>query len=224
MEEQEIDLLQMLSSLKKRWKLILIITLMTTIAAALISIFLINPTYEASTKIFIGKEDAKDQNYNQNDVNMFQRLMKTYSATITTKDLVGRALKESNIDLDTAMVLKTLTVETVPDTQILKIKYEGRDPIEAKKIIENVTKEFITISKELVPNGNIKIIEAVEVPSAAASPNIPKNVVIAFALGLIIGIGTSITLELMDNTFKSRDQLEKEFDIPVIGVIPRMEE
>lgn len=224
MEEQEIRLDEFFDALKKRWFMIVSITLAATIISAAISFFLIKPKYAASTKLFIGKEEAESQGYNQNDVTMYQKLMKTYTETIKTKDLVERALEDSKIDLNTNTVLANLTVTTVTDTQILEIKYQSVDPMEAKTVIEGLSNEFMKTSKKLVPNGNIQIIESVEVPDKPVSPNKKMNIAIAFVLGLMVSVGLALLLEFLDNTFKTKEQIERELDIPVIGTIPQVKE
>lgn len=224
MEEQEIRLDEIFDALKKRWLMIVSITLTAAIIAAVLSFFVIKPKYEASTKLFIGKEEAESQGYSQNDVTMYQKLMKTYTATIKTKDLVEKALGSSNLEVDTKSVLENLTVTSLADTQILEVKYKSIDPIEAKTIIEEITDEFIETSKKLVPNGNIQIIESVELPEKPVSPNKKMNIAIAFALGLMVGVGLSLLLEFLDNTFKTKEQVERELEIPVIGTIPQVKE
>lgn len=224
MEEEVVNFGEIIEILKKRWKLILILTLISTLASGIISFFLITPKYVASTKLFIGKEEGIEQEYNQNDVVMYQKLMKTYSETVKTRDLVGRAIKTAKSDLTEDEFLKNLEVVTVADTQILQIKYEEIDPKKAADMVEAITKEFIATSKVLVPNGNIRIIETVKVPENPVSPNKFMNVVIGFLLGLMLSMGLSFLLEFLDNTYKNKDQLEKELEIPVIGLIPYMEE
>ena len=224
MEEQEIRLDEIFDALKKRWLMIVSITLIAAIIAAVLSFFVIKPKYEASTKLFIGKEEAESQGYSQNDVTMYQKLMKTYTATIKTKDLVEKALGSSNSEVNIKNVLENLTVTSLTDTQILEIKYESIDPIEAKNVIEEITDEFIETSKKLVPNGNIQIIESVQLPEEPVSPNKKMNIAIAFALGLMVGVGLSLLLEFLDNTFKTKEQVERELEIPVIGTIPQVKE
>ena len=46
------------------------------------------------------------------------------------------------------------------------------------------------------------------------------NIAIAFLLGLIVSLGLVLLLEYLDNTYKNKEQLEKELDIPVLGEIP----
>lgn len=224
MEEQVIRLDELFEALKKRWLMIVSITLIATIISAVLSFFIIKPQYEASTKVFIGKDESENQSYNQNDVLMYQKLMKTYSEAIKTKDLIARSLKGTNINIEPKDVLNNLTVVTVSDTQILQIKYKSTNPKEAEAVIEGISEEFIKTSKELVPNGNIKTIEEVELPQNPISPNKKMNIAIAFLLGLMVGVGLAFLLEFLDNTFKNKEQLERELDIPVIGSIPTFKE
>ncbi|WP_346893302.1 YveK family protein [Clostridium sp. UBA871] len=224
MEEQVISLGEILEVLKKRWKLILIVTLLATLVSGLVSFFLISPKYEASTKLFIGKEAGAEAGYDQSEIAMYQKLMKTYSEAIKTRDLVGRAIKVTNSNLTEDEVLKKLTVVTVADTQILQIKIDDKNPNMAATMVQAITNEFVTTSKVLVPNGNIKVIESVKVPEIPVSPNKKMNIAIAFLLGLMVSVGVSFLLEFLDNTYRNREQLEKELDIPVIGTIPHTEQ
>ena len=224
MEEQVIRLDELFEALKKRWLMIVTITLIATIISAALSFFVIKPKYEATTKVFIGKDEGDNQAYNQNDVLMYQKLMKTYSEAIKTKDLVSRSLQGTSLELKPQDVLANLTVSPVSDTQILQIKYKSNNPQEAKVVIQELTNEFIKTSKELVPNGNIKTIEEVQLPEKPVSPNKKMNIAIAFLLGLMVSVGLAFLLEFLDNTFKSKEQLERELDIPVIGVIPTVKE
>lgn len=224
MEEEVIRIDDLIEALKKRWIMIVLITLIATLISGLVSFFLIKPQYEASTKVFIGKEEGSDEAYNTNDIQMYQKLMKTYSETIKTKDLLNRALKKSKTNLEVDEVSGGITVVPVADTQILQIKFKSTSKEDAKKVIEAVTDEFIVTSKELVPNGNIRIIETVELPENPVSPNKEMNIAIAFLLGLMVSVGLVFLLEFLDNTFKSKEELERELEIPVLGVIPNIDE
>lgn len=224
MEEQVISISEILEALKKRWKLIVIITSLATVLSGIISFFVIKPQYEATTKVFIGKEEGAEQGYNQNDVIMYQKLMKTYSETIKTKDLIERAIAGIDTELDAKDILKGLTVTNVTDTQILEIKFKGENPEEGEDIVAAVTSEFINTSKNLVANGNVRVIEEVITPDKPVSPNKTMNIAIAFILGLLVSVGIVFILEVMDNTFKGKDQLERELGLPVLGAIPTIDE
>jgi capsular polysaccharide biosynthesis protein len=223
LEEQEIRFDKIFDGLKKRWLMIVSITLITTIISAVISFFVIDPKYKASAKLFVGKYDEETEEYSQSDVLMYQNLMETYAEAIKTKDLIGRALNNTDSDL-TKEVLENITVITVEDTQILEISYQSNYPQEARGILENIIDEFIRASKNLVPNGNIQILESVQTPKNPVSPNKKMNMAAAFLLGLMVGVGLAFILESLDNTFKTKEELEIELDIPVIGTIPEIKE
>ena len=220
MEEQVISISEIIDAVKKRWKIIALTTVLATLVSGIFSFFVISPTYEASTKIFIGKEGAESEGYNSSDVSMYQNLIKTYSELIKTKDLVNKAIDNSQYDLSVNNVLNGITVNTLTGTQILQISYQSKSPSIAKNILESITNEFITKAEELVPNGNVKILESVELPKNPVAPNKTMNIAIAFILVMMVGFGIVFLLEYWDNTYKNKEQLEKDLDIPVLGVIP----
>ena len=189
MEEQVISISEIFEALKRRWLLIVSITLVATLISGVLSFFVIKPTYETSTKVFIGKEESNLEGYNTNDIQMYQKLLQTYAETIKTNEVVQAAINNTNADLTVSAVKGALTVTPVSDTQILQIKYQNKNPEVAKKILSNITDEFIILAKELVPNGNVRVIEAVQLPENPIAPNKKMNIAIAFILGLMVSVG-----------------------------------
>lgn len=224
MEENTISLQEIAYALKKRWKLIALITIAATLVSAILSFFVIKPQYEATTKLFIGKQESQDNNvYNNSDVMMYQQLMKTYAELAKTSDLVTKAVKSADLDYnqeDIKAILKNLNATPSAETQILDLSFKGGNPKEVLKLTEAITNEFISESKELIPNGNVQVIQKPQLPEKPVSPNKKLNIFIAFVLGLMVGVGAVLLLEYLDNTFKSREDLENTLDLPIIGTIP----
>ncbi|EJT6142686.1 capsular biosynthesis protein [Clostridium perfringens] len=224
MEENTISLQEIAYALKKRWKLIALITIAATLVSAILSFFVIKPQYEATTKLFIGKQESQDNNaYNNSDVMMYQQLMKTYAELAKTSDLVTKAVKSADLDYnqeEIKAILKNLNATPSADTQILGLSFKGGNPKEVLKVTEAITNEFISESKELIPNGNVQVIQKPQLPEKPVSPNKKLNILIAFVLGLMVGVGVVLLLEYLDNTFKSREELEKTLELPIIGTIP----
>lgn len=220
--EEFIKIEDIVNTLLKRWKMIMSITVVATILAGIISFFVIAPKYEADTKVFIGKENTntKDQNYNNSDIQMYQQLLKTYAEVIKTNDLIEKAIDTEGLNVTSKEVLNNLTVTPTANTQILEINYISKSKDLSKDVLDAVTKQFIKTSTELIPNGNVKVIEQVKMPESPASPNKKLNIAIAFLLGLMVSVGLAFLLEFMDNTFKTKEQLEQILGVPVIGAIP----
>lgn len=220
MNEETIKIEDLLEALRKRWKMIVGITLTATIIAAVVSFFLIKPKYEASTKLVVMKEDSASQNLNNSDVTMYQQLVKTYSEIITSTDLAQRAIEKHELDITAESIVGGLSVTQPTGTLTLKISYTSTDKELAKDVVEAITEEFMITAKNLIQTGNISVFESVKLPESPVSPNKKMNIAISFLLGLMVGIGLAFLLEYMDNTFKTKEQLEEFMSIPVVGIIP----
>nr|WP_291707723.1 Wzz/FepE/Etk N-terminal domain-containing protein [Clostridium sp.] len=212
---------ELIGTLKKRWKIILISLVLFLLSAVILSFFIMTPKYEASTKFFIGKQTiGDDQNYNPNDVVMYQNLMKTYSEIIKTPDIVERSIEKSKANLRVADVESKLKVEVIADTQILEVSYRGISYVETKELVNNLTNEFISVSKDLVPNGNIKVLQSVMISEEPVTPNKKINIIIGIFAGIVIGIILAFIVEIFDKTIRSKEELESNIDLPIIGVLP----
>ena len=221
MEGQFINIEQFVDLLKKRWKIIASMFIGFVFVAIILSFFVMEPKYEAKTKFFIGKESyGEDQYYSQNDVSMYQSLMKTYSEIIRLPDILLNSIEEANIDSTLNDVESKLEVTAISDTQILEVSYRSTDPNEAMCFIESITEEFIEVSEELVPNGSIKVIQKVRLPEDPISPNKKINILIGGFLGIILGIVLVFFMEIFDKTIRSKEELEMEVDVPIIGILP----
>ena len=227
MKEESIRIEDILDGVKKRWQLIVSITLAVTIIATVANFFLIKPKYQATTDIFIGKNvtDKKDEaaSYNNSEIQMYQKMLKTYASLINTTDLISNAFEAAGItDISANQAKSALVVEPQTDTQIIVIKYTNTNKQLAKDVVEAITKEFIKVSPNYYDT-SVNVIESVKLPTDPVSPNKKTNILIAFIFGFILGVGASLILYMLDSTFKDKEDLEEIIGLPVIGVIPNSE-
>ncbi len=222
MSNDNIKLYEVINALKNKWKIIVTITLLSVAATVILNFFIIKPKYQAYTKLFLGKEQSDNQieAYNNSDVQMYQKLLKTYVDIIKTNDLIDSACKSNNIKISSQSVLSNLTVSSTSDTQILTIQYKDTNKERARDVIKAITEEFIDKSTEYF-NASVKVVETVKLPQNPVSPNKKVNVIIGFLLGLIMGVSVVLVISLFDNTFKDKEEVEMILGLPVIGTIPK---
>lgn len=224
MEEREIDISDILTSLQKRWKVIVLTTVLGIVISMVVTFLIITPKYTASTKLFIGKENsesASDNNvYNNNDIQMYQKILQTYADIIQTRTLVTSSLEKADINMNSVDVLKNLKVTPKDDTQIIEVTYVDENPHRAKDVLESISSEFINYSSSLISNANIQMVEDIYIPEKPSSPNNSLNITIGFLAGVIMGLVLSLSLEYIDNTFSDKKALENGIGITVIGDIP----
>lgn len=208
---------------KKQFKVILIITIITVLISALSTKILINPKYEASLKVFVGKENKYMESESKEEVDMYYELMETYAETIKTTDLIKESIKNANLEIKPEEILDNLKVEILSKSRILKISVIYKEYNTAIKILEAISDEFIKKSKRLVINGDIKIIESVQVKCNPINQNYKKNILISLIIGLMIGIITLVFLENKKVTYNNIKSLEKKLEVPVIGIVDSLE-
>lgn len=227
------NILEVLDGIKDKWKNVVLIVLSFLLISSIYNIFFINKEYEANVKIFIGKQKFKNitETYNNEEINLYQRLITTYSEVIKSKKLINESIKGSkmnylqdkykNINYD--LLMENLTVNPIANTQIIEIKYKSLNSQQSYDLLYSITENLISYSKELYPNVNITILEQVHVN---LKPLMNKKLTIiglGLILGLIVGIGGIIGVMYLNNTYKNQKSLEEEIGLTVIGVIPKID-
>lgn len=228
MKDDVISLEDIFYSLKKRWKMILIITILSTVVAGVYSFYSIKPIYTGRAKIFIGKEGETPgaKIYDSGDISFYKSLMTTYIELIKTKESTKKALNTIGKDTgdgNVARVLSNLSVTQVGDTQMLDIGYTTGNKDEVVEILTAVTNTFMLRSKELIPNGNIQVIQPPQEPRAPLGDNKARNTILGLLVGLMVSVGIVFLREYLDNSVKKTEELEELLDIPVIGSIPNFD-
>jgi succinoglycan biosynthesis transport protein ExoP len=71
-----------------------------------------------------------------------------------------------------------------------------------------------------IDTNNISVIDRAQLPGAPFKPNLKKNLMIAFVLGLIGAALAIVVFEVLDDTFKSPEEVEDQLGMAVLGIIP----
>src|SRR5215468_7222454 len=70
-------------------------------------------------------------------------------------------------------------------------------------------------------SSNIRIVDPAMVPATPARPAKGKNIILAFLVGLIGGVGLALLREYLDNTVKTPDDIETLARLPSLAVVPQ---
>ncbi|HZF43596.1 MAG TPA: polysaccharide biosynthesis tyrosine autokinase [Sphingomonadaceae bacterium] len=66
----------------------------------------------------------------------------------------------------------------------------------------------------------IGIVDRAQVPGGPVKPNLPLNVLMGLALGLLLGLGAAFAIEFIDDTIKNPDDLSNKLQLTSLGLIP----
>lgn len=73
-------------------------------------------------------------------------------------------------------------------------------------------------------SSNIRIADQAKVPGSSSTPQRARTITLALILGLFVGTGLVFLVEALDNTLKTSDDVTQHLGLPVLGVVPNLEE
>lgn len=230
--DEELDLLELFYVFWKK-KIWLIIAMIWGAAMGVVyTRYMVEPKYSSSVTLILSKpttEVATDI-YNtpeggitQSDIILNQNLISTYREIMESRRVSKAVIEKLSLNMSYAEFKKCINVSSVKDTDVIKLSITTTEPELSAKIATEMINVF---SEEVVKIYNIKnvsIIDEAEVNRNPVNVNYTKNAVI-FAMVLFILIALVIFLiYYFDNTIKSKDEIEKLLEVPVLAVIPMID-
>jgi succinoglycan biosynthesis transport protein ExoP len=94
----------------------------------------------------------------------------------------------------------------------LELNRELYDTIMSKLKEANITAD--------VDVSNVRLMEKALLPMSPVGPNKKRNLILGIFLGLVMGLGFSFSLEYLDRTLHTEDDVQNYLHLPVLSVIP----
>lgn len=206
------------------WMIILIVAIAVTVSG-LLSYYVLTPIYETSTTLMVGQaKDPESTGVEYYDVLLSQKLVKTYSEIAMSNTVLKEVINNLDLDLTPGAFKSNIEVSNVGETEIISITVQDPSPVMAAKIANNLSSVFIDHVQRIMKVDNVQVIDAAEIPANPIKPQPLLNMGVAGFLGLIVSLGIILILEYLDHTIKTSDDVEKYLELPVLGIIPVINE
>lgn len=219
----ELDLLDLLNILRKRWWVIVICFVLAVVICAVVTYNFIVPVYKAETTLFAGKEPNKIASLDISDLNLNQRLVTDYREIVLSRLVARQVIEDLGLDMGIVTFQRRVTVEAVRDSRFFKIAFESTSPKMAMDVANALGRTIIEKAADIIDVQNVIVIDAAELPVRPIKPNKVMNMAIAALLGLMFGVFLVYFLELLDRTVKTDRDVEKHLALSTIGEIPLFE-
>ncbi len=142
-------------------------------------------------------------------------------------DVIKQSLKaryESALQQEALLKKKMDEVKRgVLDTRNKEIQYNilKREADTNRTLYEGLLQQYKDVGVAgAVGTNNVAIIDRAQVPGAPFKPNLRSNLLRSFAVGLLAAALAIALFELLDDTFKSPEEIEEQLGLPVLGIIP----
>lgn len=219
--EETISLQDIFHTLKKRFGMILGITVAAIVIAAIISFYVITPMYQATTQILVNQQSAQQQQVTTSEIQTNLQLINTYSEIIKSPAILDIVNEQLDLNMTATELASKISVANANNSQIVSVSVQDEKHAVATDIVNTIATVFQEEIADLMNVDNVNILSPAmhsEEPSPV-SPNKVLNMAIAAVLGLMIGVGLAFLLEYLDTTVKTEKDIEELLGLPVIGLV-----
>lgn len=217
------ELRDYLDVFKKRWIVIVAITVLV-IAAVLVYSFYQEPVYEARATCMVSATLTGQGEYSANQIIL--QLLATMNNIAVSRPVLESTSSKLKSTRSSTQLKHAITSKVLSDTQLIAISAKDSEPLTAMLEANAAADSLIEFVNRNEGNGTYKI-EKVEPPTTPNSPISPKplkNAILGGFLGLILGIGVAAVLESIDVSIKSTEELGQLLERPVLAEIPLSKE
>ncbi|YCI75553.1 Wzz/FepE/Etk N-terminal domain-containing protein [Bacillus sp. R1-10] len=221
--EETISVKDIFKTLKKRWKLIMLLTLIAALVSGSISYFLLTPVYQSSTQILVNQKQSDNQ-LDSTQIRSNIDMINTYSVIIKSPAILEKVIDELELNQSVDQLSQKITINSQENSQVFSLTVQDRNPAKAVEIANTVSSIFQKEIKDIMKVDNVSILAKAEVKEnpTPVKPNPLLNIAIAVVVGLMAGIGLAFLLEYLDNTIKDEDDIERLLDLPLLGSIQKI--
>lgn len=221
-EVYEIDLLELLTALRKKLWLLILCALIGGGAAAGYVLFIATPIYESTSKLYIKTQTTSITSLA--DIQMGSQLAYDYEEMVRSRPFLNELIQNLNLDYTYKYISNNMvTVENPNNTRILCISVKSDNSDEAKAMAN----ELAMISKKNISNimstDEPVLYEKAIKSSRPISPDKTKTIAIGIIIGLLFAIAIVTFKVITNDKLNDADDIERYLGLPVLSSVPRDE-
>lgn len=216
---QEIDLLDLFGYYRQRILWIIAAFLIGALIAGGITHFVITPKYTATSKMYMVSSSSQSV-VDLTDLNVGTSISSDYVELLKTRPLIEDVIQEQKLTYSYPELIDMLSLSVVADTRIVQINVTSTDKREAMNIANAIAEKGVKELPKLMETPAPHIAEYAIVPVNPSSPSLTKNTMIGALIFLFLMLAFCTLQYLMDDTFKTAEDIEREFGVMPLSVIP----
>lgn len=223
MNRVEVTLQDVFWTLKKYFFWIILTTAVFVAGAFAYTEFLITPMYETSFSMGVNSNgrDSSAQVTN-NELVAEARIAETYKVLLTSQPVTDAVSAKLGGTPSATKIEGMITASVQKDTMVIDVTVSDSDPQRAADVANTISEVAPKVLAELPVGGILYGIETAKVPKTPISPNLASNLTIGFILGLLLSGTVIILVAVLDTTIWREEDLERSFNVPVLGSVPSM--
>lgn len=218
-DEMEIDLIELLGVYLENILIILIALVIGAVSMYGYTYFTKAPYYTASAKLYM-LSSAGSSVVDVSSLTVGSSLATDYEELIRIREIGETVIEKLELPYTYEGLESMISISNTTNTRVLVVSVTSNDSTEAMEIANMTVDAVQKILPERTDTLKPKIIEYAVIPDARSGPNYKKSIFMGGALGALLVMGVLTILFIMDNSLHNGDDLEKEFGMLPLAVIP----
>lgn len=204
------------TTLVKRWRLIVICSLLVGVGAAVGS-KLMRPLYQSAAQVQVAV-GAGGNIATEASLLASNELVQT-EAVLATSDSVLREVASHYKGLTAGQLAAEATSTYKLGTQLFEIDVVDPNPKRAAALANDIERTLARQQLDTTQQSNLLLVQAAQPNPTPVQPNLRLNTLIGFVTGLLLGCLSAALLELLDKRVRAPEALTKLLNWPVLATI-----
>lgn len=228
-EEAVLSFKDILGVLRKNLIFIIITCLVFSLGSFFVTNFLVTKHYTSTISLYVETVDLQpdSQNsaiYSLNMQNYALKLVNTYIRMLDTNTFYTKLATELNDKYTPDELSKMISYKSDETTEVFDVSVVSESPTESKVIADTIAEVAPETISNLKSNAKLKVCDEAQLPTKPSSPSLSRNVIIAFAIGLLLALVVSFIRHFLDKKIKYDDEMSEILGIPILATIPNFDD
>ncbi len=216
---EEINIKDFIELIKKYIVLIVVAVIVLVMGVFIYDKSIKTPLYRASTTIVLAKAGDQTSTITQNDINLNKNLVSTYTEIVKSNLVLEQVIENEKLSYDVEGLSEYISVESVKDTEVLRISVADPEPEVAAKITNSIAEVFSSEVAKIYKLNNVSTIDVAKVPTEVSNNTLLRDIILAIVVGVVGSAAIIFVIYYFDDSIKLNDNLEEQLGIPVVAKV-----
>lgn len=213
-----IDLVELMYRLLAGWKMIACFAVVLAIVFGVYTTYFVTPMYQATSTIYV--LSRRDSAINMSDLQIGTALTNDYIKVFQMWEVHEAVISNLGLPYSYSKMRSMLSVVNASDTRMLDITITSPSPTEAAAIANEYAEVVSQYIADTMATDKPSIMSVALAPTNPVSPNKTRNIMMGFLLGGILAAGIITVRMLINDTYKSAEDIRRYTGLVTLAIIP----
>lgn len=215
-QELEIDIREIFYLVKQRlWLIILCAVVGATLMFGYTKKFVV-PQYSATSKIYI----FSDAQLSSLNLSLSSTLTQDFILLAQSRPVMEDVIEKLDLQMSSGALASRVSVTNPEESHLLILNVTMTDPVLAKDVANTMAEVVASRVAEIMEADEPNIMEEAIVPGGPNDSGLTRNVMLGAIVGIVLVIGITLLLYLLDDTLKDEEDVEKYLGYRTLAAFP----